>query len=178
MGGFLHFGGGAADEDAFEVFGERQGLVLVLEEDERFAGGGEGEGAGGLGADVRGGSFGIDVRLVEIALDEFHAEHVAHAGVDDFHREAAGSDLAAQRQDEILGRGEVGADVAALAHEHGGGFVRGLRDVVLGVEELDGLAVRDDVAAEAPLLAQAVHQELAAAGNGHAVVVIVGTHHA
>ena len=50
--------------------------------------------------------------------------------------------------------------------------------MVLGVEKLEGFAVRHHVALEAPFVAQYVGEKPAAASDGLAVVVVVRTHHA
>ena len=58
-----------------------------------------------------------------------------------------------------------------------GSFGLGLREAVVLVDVFDGRAVRDDVAAEAPLAAQDVVQ-LFVGARGFAVRAVVGAHHA
>ena len=120
--------------------------------------------------------FGIGEGVVEEAELEFDAQDVRHALVDELLTDASFGDHFAKGKDEFLGVLEVGADVEAGGDGiDDGGFEVG-RSLVLFCETAHRSTVGNDVTFEAIGVAEKFGEKVGAAGDGDAVVGVVGTH--
>ena len=122
--------------------------------------------------------FRICIRMVEHAEAEFHPQYIGHAAVDGFHGHAAFFHQLAQRLNELFGLCEVGAYIQARFYGLSYGILIICRHMMLAEKIFHRFAVGHYVAGEAIYLPQQLGQEVVAAGDGHAVPVVVAAHHA
>ena len=169
-------GVGTDDGQRLQTLRQWQHGSLVLEQHHRLAGGLRGQCVEGLAAD--------DV-FTQLRPGQA-VGGVEHAQLNAAHERAAQMQVEVALLDETLLQsvGEVHHHLAALqvgAVEHGidGGAERVLVGLMLStVEEVvDGVAVGDDEAVVAPLVAQDVDEQAVAGAAGASLEALVGAHH-
>ena len=116
------------------------------------------------------------VRVVEDADEELHPEDVADPLVDGFHAQRAFAHQFPQRQDITVRAAEGAADVQARLDALPDRLLHGTGNMVLEVEVLDRVGVRNHISAEAEIAPQTVVEPVFAALDGLAVIVVVGAH--
>ena len=172
-------GVGADHRDGLQVLAQRQRVAIVLQQHQAFARSLQRDGAmSGRVHQPQRGVGAADVGAVEQAEQELDPQDLAHAPVHHRHRQRAVAQGFAQRQHVLSWRGEVGTDVEPGLGRLARGVLLVGGDRVLVVQVLDRVAVGHHVATEAELVAQALGQPVAAAADRHAVVIVVGAHHA
>jgi len=124
--------------------------------------------------DDRVGNFRIFDAIGGIEHPEFETggEKPAHGGVDLFF-----GDDAFRHGFLEMGEGGGAFEIAAGFDGEGAGLLRGGDDLMMLVDIVDGAAVRDDIAPEAPFVPKDGGEEAAVAAAGLAVEPVVGAHH-
>uniref|UniRef100_A0A804NJJ5 Uncharacterized protein n=1 Tax=Zea mays TaxID=4577 RepID=A0A804NJJ5_MAIZE len=111
---------------------------------------------------------------VEHAEPHLHGDGVEERGVDvgvgDLARGDGGAGVEREERPAV--------EVEAGAERGGGGVLGGARVVLVAEEDVDGVAVGDDVAVQAPAPADGAAQERRVGARGHAVDLVVGAHDA
>ena len=171
------FGGGTDDGDRRDGGFEREGVVLVFEEDDGFARGLEGEPAVLGGIDFAEGDLAVREAggRVKHAELEARAEEAMEGGVDF----GFGDEVLVDGVDE---RG-IGLALAVAAFEVGAGFDGGSGgvghvggEVMAGEDVGNGAAVGDDVAVEVPCVAEVLLKEHGVGAGGSSIDGVIGAH--
>jgi len=165
-------GGGADDGDGFDGGFERKGVALVFEKDDGFARGVESELAVGRSVDVgkREMRPWHTIGRIEHAKAEAGFEETADGAVDIVGRDEAIVGGAIEGF-ELWAAGEVGAS----SERERGGLIERDDEAVALVEIVDGPTIGDHVAAETPLVAKEIEEQVIGAG-GFAADGVVSTH--
>ena len=121
---------------------------------------------------------GIAIRLVKPTLPEFHPQDVPHSRINRGFGQFSFQNELSKRYDVLLRHREVRADIQPRLNRlpDALGVIR--RHPMLAMYELHRLAIRNHITLEAPFMAQDVREELPAAGDWNAVVIVVRTHDA
>ena len=167
-------GVGADDGDSLERFAERQQVVLILQQHDRFARRFKRELA------VRG----AIVHAVRDLRVFHHGARIEHAQTETGQQQAAERLIDFGLFDQALAHGGENGFVLHAAVEIGpgldgfsdAGFGSG-RELVMQIDIADGAAIGDHVAAEAPLLAQDLFKQTRVGAGGRAIYAVVGAHH-
>ena len=153
---------------------QRQSLVFIFQQYDRLARRFQRELAVFLGIVLRIRDLRKRYALGGIEHAEFEARHEQplERAVDFALRDLTGFHGINQRP-VLVSAGEVGTGL----HRHCGRF-RGIGLVLVAAEDVgDRAAIADDVAWEAPLIPQALLEEVETGARGHAIHAVVGAHH-